>query len=318
MSKFSDRIEGRCVLCGKTREQVKKLILGVHGGVCLDCVELCNDILRNEAGDDAAPAASEEPLGPLPIPFRLDGKVALVTGGSKGLGLAMAQALASAGADVAICSRNGDESRAVADRLAAGTGRRIEGIGADVADSGQVEELIRSCEGKFGRLDILVNNAGVNIRKPIVEVTDDDWDTIVDISLKGAFLCSRAALPGMTARGWGRIVMVGSTMSFVAMPVRAAYASAKAGMLGLTRVIALEAAPYGVTVNCLCPGPFETEMNAALMNDRAVKLALTSRVPLGRWAQPEELAGAIVFLCSNASSFMTGASLVIDGGWTAQ
>jgi NAD(P)-dependent dehydrogenase (short-subunit alcohol dehydrogenase family) len=316
MTGFSDRIKGRCVLCGRTSEEVKKLILGVHGGVCLDCVELCNDIIRSVATDDGNPTLKPAPL--LPIPFRMDGRVALVTGGSKGLGRAMARALARAGAEVAICSRNAEEARSVAGQLSAETGKRVEGMGADVADSEQAGELIRSCESGFGRLDILVNNAGINIRKPIVEMTDEYWDTIVDVNLKGAFLCSRAAIPAMTARGWGRIVMVGSTMSFVAMPVRTAYASAKAGLLGLTRALALEAAPYGVTVNCLCPGPFETEMNSQLLDDRPVKDSITARIPLGRWAQPEELAGAIVFLCSDASSFMTGTSLVVDGGWTTQ
>jgi len=250
--------------------------------------------------------------------FRLDGRRALVTGGSKGLGRSMAQALAEAGADVAICSRNPIEARAAAEEIAAATGRNVAAFACDVTDRDSVQRLRRDCETDLGPIDILVNNAGINVRKPTVEMTDEDWDSVVDITVKGSFLCSQTFLPGMIERKWGRIVMLGSIMSHVAIAGRAPYATAKAGVLGLTRALALEAAPHGVTVNCLCPGPFETPMNRVLMNDPEAYKAFLARIPAGRWGQPEELGPAIVYLCSQASAFMTGTSLTIDGGWTTQ
>lgn len=250
--------------------------------------------------------------------FRLDGKTALVTGGSKGLGRAMAQALAEAGADIALCSRNAAEAEQAAQEIAAATGRTAAGFYADVTDRASVAELKTRCETVFGQIDILLNNAGVNVRKPTPELTEDDWDSVIDSSIKGSFLCSQAFLPGMIERKWGRVVMLGSIMTFVAIPGRAAYASAKSGLRGLTQALALEAAPHGVTVNCLCPGPFETPMNRVLMNDPVAYQAFLAKIPLGRWGQPEELGGAIVFLCSPSSAFMTGTTLTLDGGWTAQ
>lgn len=250
--------------------------------------------------------------------FRLDGRAALVTGGSKGLGKSMALALAQAGAEVALCSRNGDEARAAAEEIATETGRRVLGFAADVIARDSVAQLKAECEAAFGKIDILLNNAGINIRKPTVEMTEEDWDAVVDISAKGSFLCSQAFMPGMMERKWGRIVMLGSILSFVSIPGRAPYATAKAGLLGLTRTLALEGAPHGVTVHCLCPGPFETPMNRAIMNDPVAYQTFLSKIPMGRWGQPEELGGSIVYLCSPASNFVTGLDLVIDGGWLLQ
>jgi NAD(P)-dependent dehydrogenase (short-subunit alcohol dehydrogenase family) len=250
--------------------------------------------------------------------FRLDGRAALVTGGSKGLGRSMAWALAEAGANIAVCSRNGEEATATAREIADATQRKAVGIACDVTNIEAVRRMAQLCEEALGTVDILINNAGINVRKPTLDLTEADWDSVMDISVKGSFLCSQALMPQMMARKWGRIVMLGSIMSFVAITGRTPYAAAKTGVLGLTRALALEGAPHGVTVNCLCPGPFETPMNRVLMNDPAAYQAFIAKIPIGRWGQPEELGPAIVYLCSPASAFMTGSTLTIDGGWTAQ
>jgi NAD(P)-dependent dehydrogenase (short-subunit alcohol dehydrogenase family) len=248
--------------------------------------------------------------------FRLDGKTALVTGGTKGLGLSMARALAQSGANIALCSRHADEARQAAREIAEATGRRTAGFEADITQSDSIARLAADIAGALGPIDILVNNAGCNVRKPVAELTEEDWDFVVDTSAKGSFLCSKAFMPGMIERKWGRIVMMGSIMSFVSLPGRAAYATAKSALLGLARTLSLEGAPHGITVNLICPGPFETPMNRVLMNDPEAYKAFLAKIPLGRWGQPEELGGAIVYLCSPAAAFVTGTCLVIDGGWT--
>ncbi len=250
--------------------------------------------------------------------FRLDGKAALVTGGSKGLGRAMAAALAEAGAEVGVCSRTPGESKAAAEEIAHQTGKRVIGFEADVTDKESVRMLAEECSFAFGKVDVLVNNAGINVRKSTSEMPEEDWDSVMDISVKGSFLVSQALMPGMMDRRYGRIIMLGSIMSFVSIPNRAAYASAKSALLGLTRTLALEGAAHGVTVNCLCPGPFETEMNRPLMENPDAYAAFLAKIPMGRWGQPEELGGAVVFLASPSSALMTGTTLTLDGGWISQ
>lgn len=249
--------------------------------------------------------------------FRLDGRRAVVTGGARGLGRVMAEALAQAGADVVITSRQPGGANAAAAEIANATDRRVVPLALDVCRAGDVERLVDRAEEALGPIDILINNAGVNIRGAIETLSEDAWDTVIQTNLKGPFLCSRAFGPRMAARGWGRVINLGSILSVIAMPGRAPYASAKAGIAGLTRVLALEWADKGVTVNAICPGPFGTEMNRPLLEDPERYKAFVAKIPMGRWGELHEIAGVAVFLASDASSFVTGSMLFVDGGWTA-
>jgi NAD(P)-dependent dehydrogenase (short-subunit alcohol dehydrogenase family) len=250
--------------------------------------------------------------------FDLEGKRALVTGGARGLGRAMAQALAEAGADVALASRTLEDCRAAAEEISRTTGRRGVAFEIDVTRSGELPRFVQEVESGFGAVDILVNNAGINVRGPAEEIEEADWDAVVDTNLKAPFLLARALGPGMCARGWGRVINLGSILSVVALPGRGPYASSKAGLLGLTRVLALEWAGRGVTVNAICPGPFATDMNKQLLSDPVRYKGFIEKIPMGRWGELEDIAGAAVFLASDASSFVTGTALFVDGGWTAQ
>ncbi len=250
--------------------------------------------------------------------FRLDGKVALVTGGARGLGRTMATALAQAGADVAITARTLASCEDAAAAIASETGRRCQGFAAEVTAIADVERLANDVEAAFGQVDILVNNAGTNIRGQVDQLSETDWDAVIDTNLKGPFLCARAMGPRMAKRGWGRVINMGSTLSVIGLPGRAPYASSKAGVLNLSRVLALEWAGTGVTVNTICPGPFGTEMNRPLLDDPVKYKALMDLIPLGRWGEVEEIAGTVVFLASPGSSFITGSAVFVDGGWTAR
>ena len=249
--------------------------------------------------------------------FRLDDRVAIVTGASKGLGEVMARTLAEAGADLVICSRNQDQIEAAAQRIREATGRKVLAMAVDVADRKQVEDMAAAALGVADRIDVLVNNAGINVRMPVTEL-DESWDRVLAVNLTGPMNCCRAVGPHMIRRGRGRVVNVCSTLSFVALPLRASYASSKGGLIQMTRVLALEWAQHDIAVNALCPGPFATEINIPVMNDPEAMADFKRKVPLGRFGDPEEIAGAALFLASDACAYMTGSSLVVDGGWLVQ
>ena len=250
--------------------------------------------------------------------FKLDGKTALVTGGARGLGTTMASALAEAGADIALTGRSLESCQAAAKEIAGATGRKVHAFAGDVTVAADVARVHKEVVAACGDIDILINNAGTNIRGTLDQLSEADWDSVIDTNLKGPFLCTKAFAPGMIRKGWGRVVNLASILSVIGLPGRTPYASSKAGVLGLTRVWALEWAGKGVTCNAICPGPFATDMNRQLLNDPQAYQQFVANIPMGRWGELEELTGAIVFLASDASSFVTGTSVFIDGGWTAR
>lgn len=248
---------------------------------------------------------------------KLSGRVAVITGASKGLGKAMAQALAAEGARIALVSRDQALLEAVAAEIgAAGGEARV--FPADVADEDQVRRATEAIAAAFGKVHILINNAGINLRKPITEFTLKEWHHVMDTNVTAAFLMCRAIIPHMTGQGYGRILNMTSTMSRVSLPGRAAYAASKAALLGITRTLALELAPEAITCNGISPGPFATEMNRPLIEDAEVNAQFVASVPLGRWGRVEEIGQLAVYLCSEDAGFITGTDILIDGGWCAR
>jgi NAD(P)-dependent dehydrogenase (short-subunit alcohol dehydrogenase family) len=249
--------------------------------------------------------------------FNVTGKVALITGGSKGLGKAMARGLAEAGADVIISSRHENELRPALDDILRGTERRGRFVVADMNRREDVNRLARTALDQMGRVDILVNNAGTNLPQAIDTITDETWDQVVETNLTSVMGLTRALVPQMKSRRWGRIIHISSVMGFVSKEGRNSYSATKAALLGLARANALDLGPFNITVNCLCPGPFLTDLPGKLLSDEE-KARFASKTALGRWADPKELVGAALLLASDAGSYITGQALIVDGGWLAQ
>jgi gluconate 5-dehydrogenase len=268
--------------------------------------------VKNEAGE-LLPPFFMRGMNVMTDRFSLSGRVALVTGASRGLGLAMAEALADHGALVVINGRDEATLKDAARRIAK-DGRRVEVAAFDVADAAASRTGIDKIAETYGRLDILVNNAGIQHRVPLVEWTDEDFDRVIAVNLSACFRLARDAARIMLAQKHGRIISTGSVAAILGRPTIHAYVAAKAGLHGLTRSMAAEIGRHGVTVNAIAPGYFATELNSALLADQKFTSWVETRTPAGRWAKPEELGGAVVFLASDAASYVNGHVLAVDGG----
>jgi NAD(P)-dependent dehydrogenase (short-subunit alcohol dehydrogenase family) len=250
-------------------------------------------------------------------PFDLSGRSALVTGGGRGLGKEMARLLAKAGAEVAICSRTESQIRQTAEELANETGNCVEPLVADVGNRPEAEQLARDVTARLGKVDILVSNAGWNIPQPVDAIRDEDWDALVELNVTSSMVLSRALSLGMKERRWGRILYISSIMAMASTGDRVTYSTTKAALHGMVKANALHLGPFGVTVNCLAPGPFATEMPMSILSEQQ-KQSFAARTAVGRWGQPAELAPAALLLASDAGSYITGSIVVVDGGATAR
>jgi NAD(P)-dependent dehydrogenase (short-subunit alcohol dehydrogenase family) len=245
--------------------------------------------------------------------FDLTGRVAIVTGTSRGLGQYMARALAKAGADLVLTSRSRDRLAAFETEIAA-LGRRAVSLELDVRSMDSISQMAAAAEDAFGHVDILVNNAGCNVRKPALDVTWDDWNLVLDTNLRGSFFVAQAVAPGMISRGYGRIINIGSVTSVAGYAGLAPYGASRGGIRQLTMSLADDWGKYGVTVNCLAPGWFRTEQNKALYDDKEWVEYLCDRIPLKRPGMPEDLDAVVVFLAAESSRYVTGQTFLVDGG----
>ncbi|MBI4278669.1 MAG: SDR family oxidoreductase [Armatimonadetes bacterium] len=246
--------------------------------------------------------------------FRLDGRIALVTGASRGLGKEIALTLATAGADVVVTARRLDALGGTVDAVRA-AGRRAWPLPLEVTDPESVRSLFAAVGREAGALDVLVNNAGINIPRPPFEVTPEEWDRVLQTNLHGLFLCCQEAGRRMVKQRRGKIINISSLAGLIAYPDRAAYAASKAGVIGLTRQLALEWAPYGVTVNCVAPTFVPTDLTASTLADPAKVAQIQRGIPLGRLCTAADVAAAVIFFASPAADFITGVTLPVDGGY---
>ena len=260
---------------------------------------------------------SQNPLPGIKL-FDLTDRVAIITGGSKGLGLAMAAGLASAGARVVIVNRSADAGEAAAASVNKDFGVDTMAYAGDVTSQDDMEAMASAVMENFGRIDILINSAGINIRGPIDELTFEDFNKVIDINVNGTWLASRAVTPHMKKAGRGSIINIASTLGVVGVPNRTPYASSKGAVVQMTRALALELAPFNINVNAICPGPFLTEMNLPIANTEDGKKFIIGATALKRWGELPEIQGAAIFLASDAAAYMVGSLLTVDGGWTAQ
>jgi NAD(P)-dependent dehydrogenase (short-subunit alcohol dehydrogenase family) len=250
--------------------------------------------------------------------FRLDGKCAFVTGGSSGLGYAIAEAFAASGADVAIMSRRLNAVRTAAKKIKSSTKKNALAVAGDVRNEKDIKNAVKKIISRFGKIDILVTSAGINIRRPSADFPDKEFHEVLETNLFGTWLCCKIVGNYMIGRRYGRIITLGSMMSIISLPERAAYSASKAGVLQITRTLALEWAKYNITVNCICPGPFDTEINAQIFSNPAIRKFFLDNIPVGRFGIPEEVGALAVFLASDACPYMTGSPILVDGGWTAR
>jgi len=252
-----------------------------------------------------------EPSEASSSPHALADRVAIVTGAGRGIGRGIARCLARAGAGVAVVDKEEDRIAPVVAEVE-GLGRRGLGITADVARVDDVKRVVRETSERFGKIDILVNNAGVLVVRRMIEQTEEDWDRVLDVNLKGAFLCCREVVPQMIAHRHGAIVNIASIAAFHVTVPHVPYAASKAGVVALTRDLAYEVGRHGIRVNAIAPGPIETPMARIASEEQRQRIA--GNIPLGRMGQPEDIGNAVVFLASDAAAFITGATLPVSGG----
>jgi NAD(P)-dependent dehydrogenase (short-subunit alcohol dehydrogenase family) len=250
--------------------------------------------------------------------FDLTGQTAVITGASRGLGKEMAVALAQAGANIVMVSRGKDQlQKAALDVRAAAPAVKVLACPADVTNRSEIEAAFARAIKELGRIDILVNNAGINIRAPIEDIKDDDWARVQQVNVNGVLNGCRAVAPHMIARRYGRIINIGSALSLIGLAHRVPYCASKGAVLAMTKALAVELADKGITVNCICPGPFATEINRPLLDNPAKAQELLRLVPMNRWGELHEIQAPVVFLASPAAAYVTGCALTVDGGWTA-